>query len=180
MAEIFNEEPRADLFDFQVPNYPVGFRIKPESLTHLMIQFYPKSKHLLWITPLVVKNCSVSVCSSDLCRLHKDIHCFYSTRGVRASRTARRDTLLGNSIYKFQVHPSFARMKFLFFATLIALVSANPALKTYARDSAELNHLEIRQNCAYSICQGGCGTCYQNTNVCCPRDINQSCFQFSC
>ncbi|KAF5496215.1 hypothetical protein CGCF413_v009138 [Colletotrichum fructicola] len=134
MAEIFNEEPRADLFDFQVPNYPVGFRIKPESLTHLMIQFYPKSKHLLWITPLVVKNCSVS----------------------------------------------FARMKFLFFATLIALVSANPALKTYARDSAELNHLEIRQNCAYSICQGGCGTCYQNTNVCCPRDINQSCFQFSC
>lgn len=72
------------------------------------------------------------------------------------------------------------RMKFLLFAMFTALVSANPALKTYARDSAELHHLEIRQNCAYSICQGGCGTCYQNTNVCCPRDINQSCFQFSC
>ncbi|KAF6804469.1 hypothetical protein CSOJ01_10196 [Colletotrichum sojae] len=71
-------------------------------------------------------------------------------------------------------------MKFLLLAMLTALVSANPALKTYARHSAELNHLEIRADCGYSVCDGGCGTCSQNTNVCCPNDINESCFVFSC
>ncbi|KAK1998575.1 hypothetical protein LX36DRAFT_656386 [Colletotrichum falcatum] len=72
-------------------------------------------------------------------------------------------------------------MKFVLLAVFTALVSANPALKTYARDSAELHALGIRDTtCPHSTCNGGCGSCTDGTNVCCPNDVSQPCYVFSC
>ncbi|KAK1623160.1 hypothetical protein BDP81DRAFT_440293 [Colletotrichum phormii] len=72
-------------------------------------------------------------------------------------------------------------MHFSILALYLALAAAATIPQELPRDSVDLHHLVARQSCGYpSICPGGCGTCYQNTNVCCPRDSNKSCFQFSC
>ncbi|KAK2040453.1 hypothetical protein LZ31DRAFT_557822 [Colletotrichum somersetense] len=72
-------------------------------------------------------------------------------------------------------------MKFMLFAVLVTLASANPALKkTYARDSSELHQLGVRQDCSDPSCNGGCGPCAKGSNVCCPFEASVPCYVYSC